>query len=99
MQEIKNLLEKNFELTKEIHEMTKKMSRYLFWQQIFSVLKLLIIIVPIVVGIIYLPPLLKNLMSQYQELLGIGNLNENAGNLLEGGVGDLDLSEIKKMLK
>ena len=75
-EEIKKLLEKNLELTEEIYKKTKYIKRHVIIQQVFGVLKVLIIIVPIVLGIIYLPPLLKNVYSQYQELLDVGgNLN------------------------
>ncbi len=71
-EEIKKLLEKNLELTEEIYKKAKYMKRYVIFQQIFCILKILIIVVPIVLGIIYLPPLLKNVYSQYQELLNLG---------------------------
>ena len=57
--EIKKLLEKNLELTEEIYKMVKGIKKYIFWQKVFSFLKILIIVVPIIIGIIYLPPLLK----------------------------------------
>jgi len=86
-EEIKKILEKNLKLTKEIHEMAKSIKSFMMWQRVFSFLKILIIVVPIVIGIIYLPPLLKNVFEQYQGLLGIGggtsgNIIEN---LLKGG--------------
>ena len=71
-EEIKKLLEKNLELTEEIYKKAKYMKRYVIFQQIFCILKILIIVVPIVLGIIYLPPLLKNVYSQYHELLNLG---------------------------
>lgn len=90
---IKKLIEENLVLTKEIKEMTKKMSRYMLWAQIFGFLKLLIILVPIVLAIFYLPPLLKDIFAQYQGLLGFdgGNL---IGNLLGGSMDGLDLNNI-----
>ena len=81
-EEIKKLLEKNLTLTEEIHKMVKSIKRYMFWQNIWSFLKILVIVVPIVIGIIYLPPLLKGVFQQYQSLLGGGDgLNlESLGN-------------------
>ncbi len=69
---IEELLEENLELTEEIHKMTKKIDRFVFWQKIFGTLQILIIVVPIVLGIIYLPPLLGNILNQYRELLEVG---------------------------
>ncbi len=71
-EDVKDLLKKNLELTEKIYQLTKKTNKYIFWQKIFGILKLLIIVVPIVLGILYLPPLMKDLWSQYQNILGIG---------------------------
>lgn len=71
-EEIKKLLEKNLELTEDIYKKTKYIKKYVIIQQVLGVLKVLIIVVPIALGIIYLPPLLKNVYSQYQGLLNAG---------------------------
>jgi len=80
--EIKKLLEENLRLAAETHKMVKKIKSYMFWQNVWNFLKILIIVVPIIIGIIYLPPLLKGVFQQYQSLLGGGDgLNlENLGN-------------------
>jgi hypothetical protein len=102
-EEIKKLLEKNLELTEEIHKIVKSVKKYMLWQNIFSFLKILIIVVPIVIGIIYLPPLLKDVFQQYQSLLsGEGGLNlGSGGNLLESllkGSGGTVPAELQKYL-
>lgn len=95
---IKKLLEKNLELTEEILKMTKSIKNFTTHQRIFGILKLLIIVVPIILGIIYLPPLLKGITEQYKELLGIKS--EASGNitglldLLKGGAGGENLKNI-----
>ena len=93
--QVKKLLEKNLKLTEEIYKMSKSIKSFMMWQKIFGFLKILIIVVPIVIGILYLPPLLKNVFEQYQGLLGIegdgGNIIEN---LLKSGAGGLDLNNI-----
>ena len=70
-EEIKKLLEKNIKLTDEILERTKKINRYVVFQQIFGVLKIFLIVVPIILGIIYLPKLLEQALEPYRELLDI----------------------------
>lgn len=80
---IKELLEKNLELTQEIFKMTKSIKSYIVWERVFGVIKLLLIVVPIILGVIYLPPLLKNVIGQYQSLLG------TQGNSGSGGFKDL----------
>lgn len=64
IQELKDLLQENLELTKEVRAMVDHINRYVAWQRIFGILKVLIILVPIILGIIYLPPLFKDLYKQ-----------------------------------
>lgn len=90
--EIKKLLTENLSLTKEVLEVTKKVKRFMLWQQIFGILKIAIIVVPIVLGIMYLPAILKEFYASYQELL---NLKPGVDlKALEG----LDLNAIQKMI-
>lgn len=70
-EEIKKLLKKNLEMTEDIREMVKSIKRYVVWQRIFGLLKVLIILIPIIIGVIYLPPLIKGFWSQYSRILGI----------------------------
>ena len=76
---IEKLLEKNIEMTEEVYQMTKKINKFVFWQKIFQTINILIIVVPIVLGIIYLPPLLKGVVGQYQKVLEIDGVNGNSG--------------------
>ena len=70
-EEIKKLLEKNITLTDEILKRTKKINRFVIFQQIFGVIKILLIVVPLILGIIYLPRLLNQALEPYRELLEI----------------------------
>lgn len=80
-EEIKKLLADNLRLTQEIYSMTKKIKRQLFWQGLFSRLKILVIIALLVLSIIYLPPLLSGLIKPYQELLNFNSGGFNADSL------------------
>lgn len=79
---IEELIKKNLELTQELKKQMEKIRRYFFWQRVLSIFYLIIIIGPIILGLIYLPPLLKNVVAPYQELLGgankTGSLNINS---------------------
>lgn len=66
-----SLLKENIEISKEILEHSKKTRRFMFWTVVSSYLRLAIIIVPLVLALIYLPPFLGDIWSQYQQLLGI----------------------------
>lgn len=82
-QELKKLIKKNLELTREMHGMVKYIKKYIIFQQIFGVIKIFLIVVPIVLGIIYLPPLIKDAFGQYQSLLGVGNIDQQQDNNLQ----------------
>lgn len=82
--DLKELLEKNLALTEEIHEMTLKIKRYITFQKILSFVYFLLIVVPLVLSVIYLPPLLKGVFSQYGELLGTDKVD--VGSLLQGKI-------------
>lgn len=88
-EEIKKLLEKNLKLTEEIHKMTKGIKSYVLWERIFGALKILFIVAPIVLGIIYLPTILEKTLEPYKELLNMDgangqiNLDDLSPNLLE----------------
>ncbi len=88
-EDIKKILEENLKLTQEIHKMTKHIKRYVVMSQIMGVFKLILIIVPIILGFLYLPPLFKNAFQQYQELLDL-----KSGLGIEN-VKDLDVNNIK----
>lgn len=114
-EEIKKLLEKNLAMTEEIYKMTKSIKSFVVWERVFGVIKLLLIAVPIILGIIYLPPLLNNVIGQYQSLLGGANgAGAPTGNImdllnsLKSGSGALDMKnfdidklppEMRKLIK
>jgi len=53
----------------EISKNTKKICKYIQWQRIHSWLNLAIVIIPLIAGAIYLPPLVKDLIDQYSSVL------------------------------
>ncbi|MFA6537671.1 MAG: hypothetical protein WCT18_04735 [Patescibacteria group bacterium] len=80
-EEIKKLLLKNIEETREIHEMVKKINRYIVWQQIFSITKVVLIVVPIIVAAVYALPFLRQAFQMYGQFTGmLGENNLNATN-------------------
>jgi len=90
-EEIKKLLEQNLKLTQEIYTMTKKIRRYLAWQRLVSFFYLIIIVAPIILGIIYLPPLLRSVYNQYKGLLGVQAGTTNPiQSLINGASGNLN---------
>lgn len=85
-EEIKKLLEDNLRLNQETFKMVKSVKKFLLFQQIMGIIKLLLIVIPLIIGIIYLPPLLKQSFDQYQQLLGIGQSDLSPNSLLNNGI-------------
>jgi hypothetical protein len=82
LDQIEKLIEQNLRMTEDIYKMTKKIKGYIAFQKVISFIYLLLIVVPIILGIIYLPPLLGNMFNQYNQLLGAEGFNVN--DLLKG---------------
>lgn len=70
---LKNLFEENQRLLEEVKANTEYIKKYIFWSKVMGVLKILLIVVPLIFGILYLPSLLNNTLEPYKELLGISS--------------------------
>jgi hypothetical protein len=103
--QIEKLMEENLRLTEEIYKMTKKINRFVLWSRIFGFLKVLIIVAPIVLGIIYFKPILDMLdkaFAPYKELLNIGS-GAGASTDNQGGdgidLGGIDINQLSPELR
>lgn len=65
------LLQKNLERSDEILRLSKEIKVFIRWQQAWGFIRLLIIVVPIILGFIYLPPLIREAMDSYQSLFSL----------------------------
>ena len=87
-EQVKKLLEQNLAYSKEIYHISKKIKHYIMWGRIMSAISILIFIVlPIILGIVYLPSILNNTINNFlppgisqpdavQELLGNEDINQ-----------------------
>jgi hypothetical protein len=69
---LQSLLEENLAMTKEIRAMVRHINVYVAWRRIFGWLKMFIILVPIIVGIIYLPPIIRDAYNDFMQLIAGG---------------------------
>lgn len=70
-------IDQQTELLETIVEQTKKTQKYIFWGRILSTIQLIIIVVPIIVAIIYLPPYIKIMMDKAREIIpGLEKIQE-----------------------
>ena len=68
-EDFKKLLEENIAKNEEVYQISKKIKKYLVMGQILSILRLLFIVIPLILAILYLPSLLSGAWSNYQGLL------------------------------
>lgn len=83
------------ETNRENHRLLKKIVRYQRMETIFSLLKILFVIVPLVFAYIYLAPMLSQAIKNYQDLLGTTNSLQSATVNLK----DLENVDLSKQLK
>jgi len=61
------------ELLQKIYENTEKTRHYILWGRIMSFIYLIIILVPLILAVIYLPPIVNQALKPYQELMNLSN--------------------------
>ena len=66
--DMRDLLEKNLKWSQIIYEQNRKINHKLAWAAIAGWLRLLLILVPLVLAIIYLPAVAKKMWDQYSAL-------------------------------
>ena len=72
-----NLLKENLKVTQEILDLSKYIKKYIVWQKVVFWFKLVVILIPVILAVIYLPPFLKGAFTSFQELLNPASmLNE-----------------------
>lgn len=67
---LKTLIEKNIKWSQVIYNQNRKIQRRLSWIVFGSYLRLFLILVPVILGIIYLPPLVSDFWVQYGSMFG-----------------------------
>lgn len=66
---LKELIEKNLKWSQIIYEQNRKINNKLLWSAIADWLRLLVVAVPIILALAFLPAWLKNFWSQYGDLI------------------------------
>ncbi len=80
---LRELLEKNLKWSQIIYEQNRKINSKLFWTAFANWLRLLILIGTFAAAAWFLPPLIRDLLDQYQSLfssLGLTGQNTNSVN-------------------
>jgi len=74
---LKKLLKENIELNQKIYKSCQKTEEYIFFIKAFNIFKFIVIVVPIILGILYVFPLLGGFMDMYKDFLA--NFGEVTG--------------------
>ncbi|PIP31877.1 hypothetical protein COX24_01200 [bacterium (Candidatus Gribaldobacteria) CG23_combo_of_CG06-09_8_20_14_all_37_87_8] len=61
----------------KIEQQNEKIKKRLWWVNFFSALRVVFVLVPLILAVIYLPALINNLLKKYQELVPQSSLNNN----------------------
>ncbi|OGH84349.1 MAG: hypothetical protein A2261_02885 [Candidatus Magasanikbacteria bacterium RIFOXYA2_FULL_44_8] len=70
VQTVGELLEKNLKWSQIIYEQNRRINRKLVWMAVMSWIKVGLVLAVVAVSAWFLPPLLGNVIGQYQSLLG-----------------------------
>jgi len=62
------LLRRNLEVSEDILKKTEYIKKYIKWQKIWGIINILIIVIPLAVGVIYLPPFFRNYLNEFVSL-------------------------------
>lgn len=81
-EQVKKLLEQNLAYSKEIYHLAKKTKTFILWGRVMSFISLLFIIVPLILGVIYLPAILQSTLGS---ILPVGLNSGGVEGLLQGG--------------
>ena len=96
---LKELIEKNLKWSQIIYEQNRKLNGKLLWMAVSSWVKIFIILIPLVAAGIFLPPLFKNIWSQYGDWLCMSSSDEQqtkSTNSMEGLIKMLNLDPAKQ---
>lgn len=74
-----NLMQESLKTNQEVLKLSRYIKKYIVWQKIFFWFKFVLVLVPIILAIVYLPPFLRGAFGSFQSLSGSFNsIIENA---------------------
>ena len=64
--ELKELIQRNINLSQKTLDLTVYIKKYIFFQKVFAWIKFFVILVPIVLAIVYMFPIFRSISNQFQ---------------------------------
>lgn len=65
---LEQLIQKNINLSQRVLDLTIYIKKYIFFQKIFGWIKFVVIMIPIILGILYLLPFFQSMAGEFQNL-------------------------------
>jgi hypothetical protein len=93
LKNLKTLMVENLEYSRKIQTDTRRIRKYIVSLQIINAIKLLLILIPLVLALIYLPPLMSRLIGNYKDVF------QEIDQLKKGEIDQLDPSFLQKVLQ
>lgn len=91
--DIQDFLKQNLELSQKIEKQNKKIIRMFHLVMIGAAVKVLLILIPVILALIYLPPILRQVIDQYNTVL-----SQTQGLPTNLDLKNLDVNELLKYL-
>jgi hypothetical protein len=80
---MKDLLEKNLKWSQIIYEQNRKINSKLFWMSVAGWIRLVIIVVPILLALWFLPPVIRDAKGAYDKFFDSKSSSVSSGASLE----------------
>jgi hypothetical protein len=96
LKKLEEKLDKQFALSEKIFEQNRKIRRRLTMFVVASYLKLALILIPLILAAIFLPPLIKPVIEQYQSVVDLSSTV--SGSKTSGGKTPVDASLVQQAL-
>ncbi len=93
---LRELLEKNLKWSQIIYEQNRRINSKLMWSAIAGWLRLFIILAPLIIGFLFLPPLIKQFFSQYGSVFTGQPMTNGSPNSFENMLKILPLDSAQK---
>lgn len=81
---IEKLLRENIELNQKIYESCQKTEKYIFFVKAFNIFKFILVLIPVVIGILYLIPIVGDFIEMYRGFFTAAGETTGILDVLEG---------------
>jgi hypothetical protein len=75
-EDVRQMTQENHAMLGEVYKIVKKIHHHMIWDQVMTLVKIALIVIPLVYAYLMFAPQLKQLMSMYSSLLGTGSTTE-----------------------